>query len=41
MAGSSVGESSVIIGRQSVMPDRSGFCNIVSNIGAFESMVTI
>ena len=23
------------------MPDRSGLCNIVSSIGAFESMVTI
>ncbi len=41
MSESSVGNSSVFIGRQSVMPDRSGLCNIVSNICAFESMVTI
>ncbi len=41
MSESSVGESSVFVGRQSVMSDRSGLCNIVSNIGAFVSMVTI
>ncbi len=23
------------------MPDRSGLCNVVSSIGAFENMVTI
>ncbi len=42
MSESSVGKSSVFfLGRQSVMPDRSCLCNIVSSIGAFESMVTI
>ncbi len=41
MSESSVGRFSVFVGRQSVMPDRSGLCNIVSNIGAFEIMVTI
>jgi hypothetical protein len=41
MSESSVGESSVFVGRQSVMPDRNGLCNIVSSIGAFVSMVTI
>ncbi len=41
MSESSVGGPSEFIGRQSVMPDRNGLCNIVSSIGAFESMVTI
>ncbi len=41
MSESSVGKSLVFVGRQSVMPDRSGLCNIVSSIVAFESMVTI
>ncbi len=41
MSESSAGESSVFVGRQSVMLDRSGLCNTVSSIGAFESMVTI
>ena len=40
MSESSVGKSSVFVGRQSVIPDRSGLCNIVSSIGAFESIVT-
>ena len=40
MSESSVGESSVFVGRQSVMLDRSGLYNIVSRISAFESMVT-
>ena len=38
---SSVGESSVVIGRQRVMPDCSGLCKIVSRVGAVESMVAI
>ncbi len=41
MSESSVGGSSEFVGRQSVMSDRSGLCNIVSSIGAVESMVTI
>ncbi len=41
MSESSVGGSSEFVGRQSVMPDHSGLCNIISSIGAFESMVTI
>ncbi len=41
MSESSVGGSSEFVGRQSVMPNRSGSCNIVSSIGAFESMLTI
>ncbi len=41
MSESSVGGSSEFVGRQSVMPDRSGLCNIVFSICAFESMVTI
>ncbi len=41
MSESSDGGFSEFVGRQSVMPDRSGLCNIVSNIGAFESMVAI
>jgi hypothetical protein len=41
MSESSVGKSSVFVGRQSVMPDRNGLCNIVSRVGAFEIMVTI
>ncbi len=36
---SSVGESSVFVGRQSVISDRSGLCKIVSRVGAIESMV--
>ncbi len=41
MSESSVGGSPELVGRRSVMPDRSGLCNIVFIIGAFESMVTI
>ncbi len=41
MSESSVGKFSVFVGRQSVMHDRSGLCNIVSSIAAFGSMVTI
>ncbi len=41
MSESSVGESSVFVGRQSVMSDRIGLCKVVSRVGAFESMVTI
>ena len=41
MSESSVGKSSAFVGRQSVMPYRSSLCNIVSRVGAFESMVTI
>ncbi len=41
MSESSVDGSSVFVGRQSVMHDRNGLCNIVSRVGAFESMVTI
>ena len=40
MSESSVGKSSVFVRRQNVMHDRSGLCNIVSSIGAFESMAT-
>ena len=40
MSESSVGESSVFVGRPSVVSNRSGLCNIVSSIGAFVSMVT-
>ncbi len=41
MSQSSVGGSSEFVWRQSVMSDRSGLCNIVSSIGAVESMVTM
>ncbi len=39
MSESSVGKSFVFVGRRSVMLARSGLCNIVSRVGAFESMV--
>ena len=42
-SGSGIGVSSVCTycGRQSVMSDRSGLCNMVSRVGAREKIVTI